>query len=1158
MKTLSLIILILILPALCLANMHTPAKDITYDNSDLPSAGGDVQSAIDYIATHGSGGISGVNWGEIGGTITNQNWESLVPFLNYGAVNWPSMNTFVNGTNIGIGTTPYQSLLSINGGGVQAELVNKGYELIIPSPTGLLGPSNSIEVSGVVTHKGKLYINYADLGGKIFSWDGNVLVNVGSISLPSQTTIVPLGEYQGNLFAGSQNGVTQNATVYESTNDGTTWTSVFSPSGQFFIYSFQVFNGNFYAGAGYSSGKIYQFNGSTWTQVYNGAAGGLVGDMYVYKGRLFAALQNGSNAIISSADGVNWKVEMTGHPCFRLMEFRGHLYASTIGGSPQGVYQRNDATGTWSIIATISGISQCDAMGVMNNSLYVGCTSNSSGAVIYKSYDGVNFSLDFTVPFGSGGSAPTEAFRMINYDGSLYTGLGFSSNKTGDIWRKSDSLGQQTDWTNTFINKFRPNTNNLYNWSNDYSLIEVTSPWNFDSIVRFLGGVNWIDLTGQITSSAINWNDVNTAGPINGTGINWSNFPVSGFMKFNGSSSPTADTNTYLTANQLITLSGDISGSGATSIAATLPTVNSNIGTFQGITVNGKGLVTAASNQSYLTGNQTITASGDATGSGTTSLPLTLGTVNSNTGSFTNANITVNGKGLITAASNGSGGGSNYWSLGNVGINTTSNVGIGSVNPGQNLDVIGTIRATNFSGSGSGLTGTASSLTANTVTTNANLTGAVTSTGNITSNNFIANIGIGSANPGQALDVKGTVRAINFIGSASGLTGLPTGTQWGTVNTTDVSLTGGNVGIGTNLTTTSALTVMNGNVGIGTWVPAFNLDLENNSANNLNTININTGNTGESRFRVNAGTTATIIYGVNLTGSTDGNGLATSAFGLASASALPFVVANNNVERMRINTSGNLGIGTTNPGGGLVVMNGNVGIGTWNPGSRGILELQQQTNTNSSGLGIVSAGATGSIRYWVDATGNARIDGGSGASTIVSLNGAGPGNVGIGTFTTLDLVSIGSSTVTNTIDIAQRTLLGYDGTNNRAFLEGNSGKSLVLQTNGTNIALTIDTNQNVGIGSLTPSGRLDVESTTSPVIFGGVSAGSTFKNVGIGSYNPGQILDVQGTVRSSLGFTSGSNCFYYCNGGTDVGLLSRGSGCLCPGGSCVATNICSN
>lgn len=53
------------------------------------------------------------------------------------------------------------------------------------------------------------------------------------------------------------------------------------------------------------------------------------------------------------------------------------------------------------------------------------------------------------------------------------------------------------------------------------------------------------------------------------------------------------------------------------------------------------------------TGNQTITLTGDVTGSGTGSFAATLATVNSNVGSFTNASLTVNGKGLITAASNG-------------------------------------------------------------------------------------------------------------------------------------------------------------------------------------------------------------------------------------------------------------------------------------------------------------------------------------------------------------------------------------------------------------------------------------------------------------------------------------------------------------------------
>jgi hypothetical protein len=64
----------------------------------------------------------------------------------------------------------------------------------------------------------------------------------------------------------------------------------------------------------------------------------------------------------------------------------------------------------------------------------------------------------------------------------------------------------------------------------------------------------------------------------------------------------------YLVGNQTITLSGDITGSGATAIATTLATVNANVGTFQGLTVDGKGRVTAASNQSYATSAAMATA----------------------------------------------------------------------------------------------------------------------------------------------------------------------------------------------------------------------------------------------------------------------------------------------------------------------------------------------------------------------------------------------------------------------------------------------------------------------------------------------------------------------------------------------------------------------
>lgn len=102
-------------------------------------------------------------------------------------------------------------------------------------------------------------------------------------------------------------------------------------------------------------------------------------------------------------------------------------------------------------------------------------------------------------------------------------------------------------------------------------------------------------------------------------------------------------------------LSNGVTGSGNV-VLATNPTItNPTVAKIANLTTNGLLYATGSDgtlNTSPLTGD--VTTSGAA---------ATLATVNSNVGSFTNANITVNAKGLITAASSGSGGGASAtWS----------------------------------------------------------------------------------------------------------------------------------------------------------------------------------------------------------------------------------------------------------------------------------------------------------------------------------------------------------------------------------------------------------------------------------------------------------------------------------------------------------------
>lgn len=77
---------------------------------------------------------------------------------------------------------------------------------------------------------------------------------------------------------------------------------------------------------------------------------------------------------------------------------------------------------------------------------------------------------------------------------------------------------------------------------------------------------------------------------------------TTGFLKKTAANTWALDTSSFLTGNQTITVSGDASGSGTTSISLTLANTGVAANTYRSVTVDAKGRVTAGTNPTTLAG----------------------------------------------------------------------------------------------------------------------------------------------------------------------------------------------------------------------------------------------------------------------------------------------------------------------------------------------------------------------------------------------------------------------------------------------------------------------------------------------------------------------------------------------------------------------------
>lgn len=214
-----------------------------------------------------------------------------------------------------------------------------------------------------------------------------------------------------------------------------------------------------------------------------------------------------------------------------------------------------------------------------------------------------------------------------------------------------------------------------------------------------------------------------------------------------------------------------------------------------------------------------------------------------------------------------------------VRILANGNVGIGSINPGQLLDVQGTVRALFFSGNGAALTGvTATAAAAGPTNAVQYNSGSSTTAG---SSSFIfdgTNVGIGSANPKARLDLGTTgllcVAGVcytntsgtgNLIGSAnpvfSGNQTVPS-IRGGSANSSSVTITAttnaasttDKISFITGPSGTNERMEINdaGNVGIGTLAPRQQLDVAGTLAPSAPFIVTSQGNVGIGKSTANA------------------------------------------------------------------------------------------------------------------------------------------------------------------------------------------------------------------------------------------------------------------------------------------------------------------